>query len=42
MENSTLRRIATLLAAAAMPAGKRILVPVLELERCGPGQGIEW
>lgn len=29
-------------AAAIMPGGKRILVPVLELERCGPGQGLEW
>ena len=29
-------------AAAIMPGGKHILVPVLELERCGPGQGIDW
>ena len=29
-------------ASSIMPGGKRILVPVLELERCGPGLGIEW
>ncbi len=31
-----------LYAAAILPGGKHILVPVLELERCGPGQSIEW
>ena len=29
-------------ASSIMPGGKRILVPVLELERCGPDQGIDW
>lgn len=29
-------------ASTIMPGGKRILVPVLELERCGPDNGIEW